>query len=279
MKIVVRIMNRISVLNFTLATLFTSTISVAQSDVWSGLARSQFDSEALTLRIPCAVLEDESGNALSGLAPAYALNLLLSNTSPGNETFRLVEPIEAFSEIPESCLDTLTVSNDQSTATYSTSSTEIDVDAAANADRFYTLVLEANLLSEGPVEFSVVSASSREYRKPIYTGETFVGFIGPSPFTRDFIFDDEFLGGVMVTWLEGLLVFEPGRIENNCFYDDPNNLLEVFETVGTNVRYRLKSSVTSDQNGLNIYATCTAFNLDINRLERSLDFFTWTINL
>ncbi len=268
-----------NLLNATLASLFASTVSFAQSDVWSGLARSQFDSDALTLRIPCAVLQDEDGNPLQGLAPAYALNLLLSNTNPGSESFRLVEPIEAFNEVPESCLDTLTVSNNQSTATYTTSSTEIDVDATANADRFYTLELEANLLTDGPVEFSVVSASSREYRKPIFTGETFVGFIGPSPFTRDFIFDDEFLGGVMVTWLEKLVVFEPGRIDNNCFYDDPNNLLEVFETVGSNVRYRLKSSVTSDQNGLNIYASCTAFNLDINRLERSLDFFTWTINL
>ncbi|NKB33092.1 MAG: hypothetical protein GKR91_08345 [Pseudomonadales bacterium] len=261
----------------SLTTALFSSLAIAQSDVWSGLARSQFDSTALTLRIPCAVVEDESSNEVAGLAPAYALNLLLSSTDPGNERFQLVEPIAEFAEIPESCLDTLTVSNDGSTATYTTSSTEIDVDAAAFADRFYTLELQANLLAEGPVEFSIISAESRDYRKPIYTGDFLDGFIGVG--STDFIYDDDFLDFVNTSWEQGLVVFESGRVENNCFYDDPNNLLEVIEVVGTNVRYRLKSTVSAADNGKNLFATCTAFNRDINRLERTLQLVTWTVSL
>ncbi|MBS25208.1 MAG: hypothetical protein CMQ28_06165 [Gammaproteobacteria bacterium] len=82
--------------SISVSTLFIASVVSAQSDVWSGLARSQFDSDALTLRIPCAVVKDQNGNALSGLAPAYALNFLLSNTEPGNERFQLVEPIAEF---------------------------------------------------------------------------------------------------------------------------------------------------------------------------------------
>lgn len=56
----------------------------AQENVWGGLARSQFDSAALTLRIPCVVLEDEIGNSLPGFSPAFALNLQLVSDDEDN---------------------------------------------------------------------------------------------------------------------------------------------------------------------------------------------------
>ena len=259
------------------STLFIASVVNAQSDVWSGLARSQFDSDALTLRIPCAVVKDQNGNALSGLAPAYALNFLLSNTEPGNERFQLVEPIAEFTEIPDSCLDTLTVSNDLSSATYTSNSIEIDSDAAAYRDRFYTLELQANLLTDGPIEFSVTTVSSRDYRRPNYNGETYLAFVGPSPFSTQFVFDDDFLQQAKNAWTAGLVVYEAGRIQNDCYYDDPSNLLEVIEVVGTNVRKRLKPTVTQADNGKEFYAVCTAFNLDINRLEKSVQVYAWTV--
>lgn len=263
------------VFSIVLAAIF----SASAVNAWGDLARAQFDSTTATLRIPCAVIEDESGNTVPGLAPAYAINLLLSSTEPGSERFRLVDPIAAFAEIPESCLDTITVLDDATTATFTTSSTEIDTDAAAFADRFYTLELHADLLADGPVEFSVVSAESRLYRKPTFYGETFIGFIGPPPFDAKFIYDDAFLGAAWDAMQEGLIVFEPGRVVIDCFYEDPNNLLEVYELIGTNVRSMLKSTVTSADNGKQIFTTCTAFNRDINRLERSIQLYTWTVFL
>ena len=263
--------------SISVSTLLIASVVSAQSDVWSGLARSQFDSDALTLRIPCAVVKDQNGNALSGLAPAYALNFLLSNTEPGNERFQLVEPIAEFTEIPDSCLDTLTVSNDLSSATYTSNSIEIDSDAAAYRDRFYTLELQANLLTDGPIEFSVATVSSRDYRKPNYNGETYLAFVGPSPFNTQFVFDDDFLQQAKNVWNAGLVVYEAGRIRNDCYFDDPNNLLEIIEVVGTNVRKRLKPTVTQADNGKEFYAVCTAFNLDINRLEKSVQIYAWTV--
>lgn len=263
--------------SISVSTLLIASVVSAQSDVWSGLARSQFDSDALTLRIPCAVVKDQNGNALSGLAPAYALNFLLSNTEPGNERFQLVEPIAEFTEIPDSCLDTLTVSNDLSSATYTSNSIEIDSDAAVYRDRFYTLELQANLLTDGPIEFSVATVSSRDYRRPNYNGETYLAFVGPSPFSTQFVFDDDFLQQAKNAWTAGLVVYEAGRIQNDCYYDDPSNLLEVIEVVGTNVRKRLKPTVTQADNGKEFYAVCTAFNLDINRLEKSVQVYAWTV--
>jgi hypothetical protein len=72
---------------------------------------------AATLPIPCAVLEDGTGMAIPGFAPAFALNLKLI----GNE-LRLVQPIRQFEKVPESCLDTLIV--DGKIAIYSTKSAE-----------------------------------------------------------------------------------------------------------------------------------------------------------
>ena len=265
--------------SIVLAATFSTSAVNAQNNVWGDLARAQFDTTTATLRIPCAVLKDESGNAMPGLAPAYALNLLLSSSEPGSERFRLVDPIAAFAEIPESCLDTITVLNDATTATFITNSTEIDTDAAVFTDRFYTLELQADLLADGPVEFSVVSAESRLYRKPTFYGETFIGFIGPSPFNARFVYDDAFLGAAWDAMQDGLVVFEPGRVVIDCFYEDPNNLLEVFEQLGTNSRSILKPTVTAADNGKQVFTTCTAFNRDINRLERTIQIYTWTVFL
>ncbi|MDA1369479.1 MAG: hypothetical protein O2971_01790 [Proteobacteria bacterium] len=262
-----------------LAASLYSFLVFAQDDVWSGLARSQFDSTAATLRVPCAIVEDESGSAVPGLAPAYALNLFLASLEAGNERFQLVDPITAYTEVPASCLDTLIVSNAGTTATYTTSSTEIDIDAAVFADRFYTLELQANLLTDGPVEFSVVNVTSRLYRKPSFVGETFLATIGPPPFNTQFIYDDGFLGQALVAMNQGLVVFEPGRVRVDCFFEDPNSLLEVFEVIGSNVRHKLKSTVTSADNNKEIRTRCTVFNLDINRLDRDIQIYTWFINL
>lgn len=259
-------------------TLFSSVVS-AQNDVWSGLARSQFDSTVGTLRVPCAVVEDENGASVAGLSPAYALNLFLVSVEAGNERFRLVDPVAAFNHIPDSCLDTLTVADGGATATYTTSSAEVDIDAAAFADRFYTLQLQADLLTDGPVEFSVVNAQSRLYRKPQFLGETFLATIGPPPFNSDFIYDDAFLGAARIAMDQDLEVYEPGRVRVDCFFEDTNNLLEVFEVVGSNVRYKLRSTVTSADNNKEIVTKCTAFNLDINRLDTVVQIYTWFISL
>ena len=72
-------------------------------------------------------------------------------------------------------------------------------------------------------------------------------------------------------------MYEAGRVQNDCYFDDPSNLLEVIEVVGTNVRKRLKPAVTAADNGKEFYAVCTAFNLDINRLEKSVQVYAWTV--
>jgi hypothetical protein len=101
----------------------------AQSDIWDGLARTTFDIAASTLRIPCVVLEDGTGMAIPGFAPAFALNLLVVG-----EALRLAEPIQAFDEVPESCFDTLMI--DGNIAIYSTEYAESDSTSAENSNRF-----------------------------------------------------------------------------------------------------------------------------------------------
>jgi len=73
------------------------------------------------------------------------------------------------------------------------------------------------------------------------------------------------------------VVYEPGRIVFNCFYSDPNNLLEVVDVVGNNTRYRLKSSVGTADYGKTFSVNCTIFNQDLNRLEDTVPIFTWFI--
>jgi hypothetical protein len=56
---------------------FSAPFAFAQSDIWDGLARTTFDIPAASPRIPCVVLEDGTGMAIPGFAPAFALNLQL----------------------------------------------------------------------------------------------------------------------------------------------------------------------------------------------------------
>ena len=251
----------------------------AQENIWSGLARSQFDSAALTLRIPCAAVEDEMGNSLPGFAPAFALNLLLVGDDEDNQLFRLVEPLQEFSEIPDSCLDTLEVSSDGSTVTYSTNSTEVDVDAAVFANRYYTLELQTNLGGQGPIDFSVLSAESRIYRAPRFIGETFLSFVPVAPFVTDFIYDEVLINSAVQQVHAGLLVYEPSTIDVSCFYFDPLGLLELVDVVSGNSRYRLNSSVTSADNNTSFTLRCTVFNRDLNRHVEEFDILSWFIQI
>ena len=257
--------------------MFAASVSNGQGNVWSGLMRTQFDSAASTLRIPCAVLKGADGNNLPEFAPAYALNLFLLNAEIDNFLFRLMDPIQAFDITPESCLDTLTLATDGSSVTYTTSSAEVDSDALMNADRFYTLELQADL-GGSAIDFSVVSAESRNYRRPFYNGEILEGHPPLPPFYADYIYDDLYIDGGYSALNDNLLVYEPGRIVFNCFYSDPNNLLEIVEVIGNNTRYQLKSSVGSLDYGKIFSVNCTIFNRDLNRLEDTIPIFTWYIN-
>ena len=256
--------------------MFAVPVCNAQGNVWSGLMRTQYDSATSTLRIPCAVLKGEDGNSLPEFAPAYALNLFLLNAEIDNILFRLADSIQAFDVTPESCLDTLTLASDGSSVTYETMSAEIDSDAMANADRFYTLELQAEL-GGSAIDFSVVSAESRNYKRPFYDAEIMEGYPPLKPFYADYVYDDLYIDAGYSSLGENLVVYEPGRIVFNCFYSDPNNLLEVVEVVGNNTRYRLKSSVDMADYGKTFSVNCTVFNQDLNRLEDTVPIFTWFI--
>lgn len=251
----------------------------AQENVWSGLARSQFDSAALTLRIPCVVLEDEMGNSLPGFSPAFALNLLFVGDDEANQIFRLQEPLQEFTEIPNSCLDTLTVSNDGSTATYSTNSIEVDVDAAVFSNRYYTLELQANLGGQGPIDFSILSAESRIYKAPRFSGETFLIFVPAAPFLADFIYDEVLINSSVQQVYADLSVFEPSFIDVSCFYFDPLGLLELVDVVNGNSRYRLNPSVTSANNNTSFTMRCSVVNRDLNHHADDVDILTWFIQI
>jgi hypothetical protein len=76
---------------------------------------------------------------------------------------------------------------------------------------------------------------------------------------------------------QNLLVFEPSRIVIDCFYFDPDGLLEVMEVIGTNVRYRLKASVNVIDNGKRFSVHCTVFNRDLNRLDLTVPVLDWVV--
>lgn len=271
-------MNNKNYLNFTFCLPFLASVASAQDDVWSDLARTRFDSAAMTLRVPCAVVVDEKGSSVPGLAPAYAFNLFLLSAEPGTEVFRLVDPIQAFEEIPDSCLDTLRIPTAGSTVIYTSSSTEVDADAAVFADKFYTLELQADLSAGGPVDFSVLSATSRNYTRPFYATDTTEAFPPLQPFNLAFIYDDTFIDFGLNSLNENLLVFEPGRLDFQCFYSDPDNLLEFVDVIGTNTRYRLSSSLSSADNGKTFTVDCSIFNRELNRLEDTIPVFRWFIS-
>lgn len=250
---------------------FSAPSAFAQSDIWDGLARTTFDIAASALRIPCAVLKDGTGMAIPGFAPAFALNLQLVG-----DALRLVEPIQAFEEIPESCLDTLVV--DGNIAIYSTESAESDSNAAENTNRFYTIELQATIPSDGPIDFAVLTADDRLYIRPTFEGSNFELGAGIGSYPREFVYDDALLDEALRLMRLGITVFEPG-IETKCDFDDPQALLEVVGSVGDNTQFRIKPSLTAADNGKIFSIKCTAFDRDINRLELNIPSVEWTITL
>jgi|GEM_PF-617651 hypothetical protein len=251
----------------------------AQENAWSGLARSQFDSNALTLRIPCVVLEDEIGNSLPGFSPAFAMNLLLMSDDEDNQFLRFVEPFKEFLEVPTSCLDTLKVSSDGTTATYSTNSAELDIHAAVYANRYYTIELQTNLEGQGPIDFSVVSAESRIYQAPRFRGESLLISTPAPPFVANFIYDKSLIDSSRKQIYADLAVYEPSTILVNCSYLDPLGLLELVDGVNGNSRYRLKSTLTAANNNTRFSLRCNVFNGDLNRHVIDIDIMTWIIQI
>lgn len=270
-------MHRIAFFCAGLTALSIHSPGFSQTTVWDGLARTQFDSDDLTLRIPCVLLQDGSGASLPGFAPAYALNLLFDGSDPENPRFRLVDPIQAFDPVPASCLDELEV--DGNLATYRTSSAEVDADAAVFADRFYTLELRADLSAGGAVDFSVIEAESRLYQRPNYFGEVGFANVGPPPFIRELTYGDAFFDALVNTLEASLFVSEPARIRSSCFFDDPNGLLEIIPGEGSGPTYRLRDAVSAADNGKVFNVDCTVTNLDLNRVEFSLTLFNLVIAL
>ncbi len=261
----------IGLLAVSLAALSTPS-TYAQSDIFSGLARTTFDIAASTLRIPCAVLKDGTGSPIPGYAPAFGLNLLLVG-----DALRLVEPFQAYDTIPESCLDTLSV--DGNLATYTTESAVSDSTAAENSNRFYTIEMQATINPDGPIDFAVLSAEDRLYIRPFYEGNNFFARAGIANYPREFVYDDVQINEALRFMFEGITVSEAGNLEIKCAFYDPQQLLEEIGSVGDNTQYRIKPSLTSADNDKVFSITCTAFNRDINRLELTVPIIEWYITL
>ncbi|PCI81399.1 MAG: hypothetical protein COB20_01770 [SAR86 cluster bacterium] len=265
-------MHRNTGLLAALLVIFSAPSAFAQSAVWDGLARTTFDVAAATLRIPCVVLEDGTGMAIPGFAPAFALNLQLVG-----DALRLAEPIQAFAEIPESCLDTLVV--DGNIAIYSTESAESDSTSAENSNRFYTIELQATIPSDGPIDFAVLTAEDRLYIRPFYEGEIFATRAGIAPYPKEFVYENDLVDEALRRMLLGITVYQAGRLEIQCDFHDPLALLEVVGSVDDNTQYRIKPSLTAADNDKIFSINCTAFDLDINRLELTTPIVEWVISL
>ncbi len=265
-------MHRTTELLAALLLTLTTPSAFAQSDVWDGLARTTFDIAAATLRIPCVALEDGTGTAIPGFAPAYALNLQLVG-----DALRLVEPIQTFDEVPGTCLDTLAV--DGNVATYSTESAESDSNLAENTNRFYTLELQATIPADGPIDFTVLTAEDRLYIRPFFEGDTFAVSAGIGFYPRDFVYDDSLVLEAQRLMLLGLTVAQPGNLQVQCSFSDPLALLEVVSSVGEDTQYRIKQSLSAADNGKIFSINCTAFDHDINRLELTTPIIEWVITL
>ena len=265
-------MHRTTGLLAALLMTFSAPSTFAQSDIWDGLARTTFDIAAATLRIPCVVLEDGTGMAIPGFAPAFALNLQLTG-----DVLRLAEPIQAFDEIPESCLDTLTI--DGNIAIYSTTSAELDSIGAGNTNRFYTIELQATIPSDGPIDFAVLSADERLYIRPFYEGEISVIRAGIAPFIKEFVYENNLVDEALGLMLSGITVHQAGILDIQCDFQDPLALLEVVGGVGDSTQYRIKSSLTAADNGKIFSIDCTVFDRDINRLELTTPIVEWVITL
>lgn len=256
----------------TLLLIVSAPPAFAQSTVWDGLARTTIDTATSTLRAPCVVLQDGTGAAIPGFAPAFSLNLQLVEGA-----LRLVEPLQAFEEVPESCLDSLVV--DGNVATYFTESAESDSTSVENTNVFYTLELQATLPADGPIDFAVLAAEDRVYRRPTFDGESFALFAGIAPYTVDYIYENFLVDEALDLMMAGLSVYELGRLEIGCAFVDPDALLDVVGSDGDNIQYRLKSSLTAADNNKAFSINCTAFNHDINRLELDILVVGWILNL
>ncbi len=265
-------MNRTTGLLAALLVTFSTSSAFAQSGVWDGLARTTFDIAAATLRIPCAALQDGTGMAIPGFAPAFALNLQLVD----NE-LRLIEPIQAFEEIPEICLDTLVV--DGNIAVYSTESAELDSIAAENTNRFYSIELQATIPSDGPINFTAVTVEDRLYIRPFYEGEIFATRAGIAPYPKEFVYENDLVDEALRRMLLGLNVHQAGILEIQCDFYDPLELLEVVGSLDGNNQYRIKPSLTAADNDKIFSIDCTVFDHDINRLELTTPIVEWIITL
>lgn len=251
---------------------FSAPSAFAQSDVWDGLARTTFDIAAATLRIPCAVLKDGTGAAIPGFAPAFALNL-----QQAGDVLSLAGPIKTFEEIPESCLDTLVV--DGNIAIYSTASAVLGSDAVENSNRFYTIELQATIPSDGPINFTALKVEDRLYKRPTFEGSIFTFRAGSGTYVREFVYGAPLIDDAMRLMLEGTQVFEAGRLEIKCDFNDPLALLEVVGSEGDSTQYRIKAALTAADNNKVFSITCTAINRDLNRLELTIPMVEWVVTL
>lgn len=241
------------------------------ADDWAGLRRSIYDTDDATLRIPC-VRVTAAGASGTGLAPAFSINLVSSGSS-----FVLGQNLRALSAIPSSCLDSLVLSSDGTSATYTTSSAQLDSDAALFRDNYFTIEMAANL-SSNPVSFSVVSASARTYTRAGYQSDALLNFITD----KQKIYDDSDLVPIGQEIVRRLVVSEPGVYDAVCRYVDvAGGVLELVETVEGNRRYRINQSLTSANNGSAFFnAECDVYNRDLNLFETRLErIATWVLSL
>lgn len=233
------------------------------SDDWAGLRRTTYDTDDATLRIPCVRVTNANSNTVTGLAPAFSINLI----SSGNN-FILGENLRELSTIPASCLDSLALSSDGNSATYTTSSAQLDSDAALFRDIYFTIELAANL-SSNPVSFNVVSASSRAYTRAGFQSAAVQAAITD----KQQIFDDTDLESLSGEIVRRLVVSEPGVYDAVCRYKDVlGGVIELIETVNGNKRYRINQNLTSANNGSTFFnAECDVYNRDLNLFETRLE--------
>lgn len=242
------------------------------TDDWAGLRRSTYDTDDATLRIPCIRVTDSNGNQAAGLAPAYSINLVSAGAS-----FNLGQNLRALEEIPSSCLDTLTLSSDGTTASYKTSSAQIDSDAALFRDNYFTIELSANLASN-PASFSVVTATSRTYARAGYQSDALLILLTD----KQQIFDNTDLEEVGQEVVRRLVVSEPGVYDAVCRYKNlSSGVLELIDSVNGNSRYRINQNLTSANNGSAFFeAECDIYNRDLNLFETRLErIATWVLSI
>lgn len=226
-------MHKITGFLTTLFMTFSAPAALAQFDNWDGLDRTSFNIPTFTLRVPCATLVDGTRSPIPGFAPAFALNLQLIG-----DILRLVEPIQALAEVPETCLDTLRV--DGNVATYSTESAELDSNIVENSNRFYTIELQATIPTVVPIDFAVLNVQDRLYIRPAYEGEIFSIRAGIAPYLSDFVYENNSMDEALRNMLLGITVYQAGNLEIQCDYHDPLELLETIGSADGNTQYRIR---------------------------------------